>query len=141
MKKESFVGVWKLVSFELESSDGEITYPYGKEAKGYIMYHDNGFMSVGIMSNGRKDFDSNDILGGSSEEKSAAINTYLTYCGTYSVTEKTVVHNAEISLFPNWTNSGLERFYKFEDDKLILSTDLFLIDGKKQMGVVIWEKV
>jgi hypothetical protein len=42
---EKFIGTWKLVSFEMRSADG-VTYPFGNDPVGYLMYNDEGYMSA-----------------------------------------------------------------------------------------------
>jgi hypothetical protein len=41
------IGTWRLVSWENRSvEDGEVSYPLGKDASGYIMYNQDGYMFV-----------------------------------------------------------------------------------------------
>ena len=35
---EPFCGTWRLVSFEARTSSGEVSYPLGKDAAGYLIY-------------------------------------------------------------------------------------------------------
>lgn len=73
MTQESFVGTWRLISFELKSVDEQASYPFGKDAVGYIMYTEDGYMSVVIMSTNRPKFAfARSIRGGTSEDKVAA---------------------------------------------------------------------
>ena len=123
---ERFIGTWKLMSYENRSED-QVTYPLGKNPVGYIMYNAEGYMAVALMASNRKRFLSMDILGGTTEEIVAAYGTYLSYCGKYAVTEDRVIHHVEVSSYPNWIGEDQVRFYKFEGNKLILSTPpLFL---------------
>jgi len=137
---ERFIGTWKLVSFEYRSED-QVTYPFGKTPVGYIMYNDEGYMSVALMASNRQRFSSTDLIGGTTEELVAAASTYITYCGKYEVTEDKVVHLIEVSFYPNWIGEKQVRFYKFEEDKLILSTPLAIIGGKQQSGYLIWKRM
>ena len=84
---EKFIGTWKLVSFEYRSED-QVTYPFGKNPVGYIMYNDEGYMSVALMASNRRRFSSTDLIAGTTEELVAASSTYIAYCGKYEVTEK-----------------------------------------------------
>ncbi len=137
---ERFIGTWKLVSFEYRSED-QVTYPFGKNPVGYIMYNDEGYMSVALMASNRTRFSSTDLIGGTTEELVASASTYLSYCGKYEVTEDKVVHLIEVSFYPNWTGEKQVRFYKFEEDKLILSTPPAIIGGKQQSGYLIWRRM
>lgn len=46
---ERFVGAWRLVAFQEEKPDGEVIYPYGKDAAGLLIYDASGRISVQIM--------------------------------------------------------------------------------------------
>ncbi|MDQ1279421.1 MAG: hypothetical protein QG670_683 [Thermoproteota archaeon] len=140
LMSERFIGTWKLVSVEYQS-DNEVTYPYGKDAIGYIMYSNDGYMSVSIMTSNRRRIMSMDMIGASTEEKVAAADTYFSYCGRYKVDEDKVTHLVEVSFYPNWVGEKLERFYKFEEDKLILSTSPMIVNGKQQINYIIWERI
>jgi Lipocalin-like domain len=137
---ERFIGTWKLVSYENRSGD-QVTYPVGKNPVGYIMYNAEGYMAVALMASNRKRFSSIDIMGGTTEEIVAAYGTYLSYCGKYAVTEDRVIHHVEVSSYPNWIGEDQVRFYKFEGNKLILSTPFMILGGKQQRGYLIWERM
>ena len=134
-----FIGTWKLVSYENRSGN-QVTYPLGKNPVGYIMYNDEGYMAVALMASNRRRFSSIDITGGTNDEIVAAYGTYISYCGKYEVTEDRVIHHVEVSFYPNWIGENQERFYKFEGDKLILSTPPMILGGKQQSGYLIWER-
>lgn len=141
MNEDQFIGTWKLISFELRSSDGQITYPFEKKPVGYIMYNQDGFMSVTFMASERPKFASNDPQKGTTEEKSSAMDTFFSYCGRYEVQDNKVVHHIEVSLFPNWTGMDQERLYEFNDNRLTLSTPPFQVGGVEQTAHLIWERV
>ncbi|HEV2688580.1 MAG TPA: lipocalin-like domain-containing protein, partial [Bryobacteraceae bacterium] len=47
--RDRFIGVWKLVSCELKSANGDLTYPYGEQPIGRITYDKAGRMSATLM--------------------------------------------------------------------------------------------
>src|SRR3712207_2785635 len=102
MVSNPLVGVWRLISWENRDEDGEVTYPLGKNAVGYIMYSPDGYMFVAIMSPARARFGADDLLRASTQEKAEAAETYVSYCGRYTFDGDTVVHHVHLSLFPNW---------------------------------------
>ena len=138
MTKSDLVGVWRLESFELRSSDGQRTFPMGRDAKGYISYTEDGFLSATIMEQRRRLFESNDIRGGTIEERAEAAGGYLSYCGSYEVNQGQVIHHVEVSLFPNWILTDQVRLCEIEGDRLTLSTLPFLIAGKEQTAHLVW---
>jgi hypothetical protein len=135
---EKFIGTWKLVSYEMRSDD-EVTYPLGKDAVGYLMYNDDGYVSAALMASKRRRF--MDMMNPTTEEIEAAGNTYIAYCGKYEVTEDKVTHLPDISFFPNWVGEKQERFYKFEGDKLILSPPPMTHGGKQHTVYLTWKRV
>ena len=140
MPKSDLVGVWQLESLELRSPKGEKTFPMGRDARGYLSYTEEGFMSVAIMEQGRRLYESNDSRGGTTEEKVEAASGYLSYCGSYEVKGKQVIHHVEISLFPNWISVDLVRIFEFDGDRLTLSTPPFFVEGKKQTSHLVWRR-
>lgn len=141
MAQNLFLGTWRLLSCELRTVDGQVSYPLGQAPVGYIMYNEDGYMSVAMMSTNRPKFAAGDIRGGTSEEKGAAADTYVSYCGRYDIQGNKVIHHIEVSFFPNWIGVDQGRFFKFEGDTLSLSTPLFLVDGVQQTAHLIWQHV
>lgn len=139
-EKAPMLGTWKLVSLELRSEDGQVSYPLGKDASGYIIYGEDGCMFVALMGADRPKFTVDDSLGGSIEERAGAYSTYFSYCGPYEIRDSTVIHHIELCSFPNWCGVDQERIFEFKDDKLILSTRPYFVGGKQQTAYVIWER-
>jgi hypothetical protein len=141
MTQASLVGTWRLVSLESRTADGQVSYPWGTDAVGYIIYNEDGYMSVAIMGSNRSEFASGDIKGGSTEEKAAAADTYISYCGRYEVQGDTVIHHIELSLFPNWVGVDQKRALQFDGNRLLLSTPPILVEGTERTSHLIWERV
>jgi len=137
---ERFVGTWRLVSYEFRAADGQVSYPYGRDLMGYLLYNEDGYMSGVLMGANRRPFAVRDLLGGTTEEKVAAADTYVSYCGKYEVQGDKVIHHIELSFFPNWTGVDQERFFEFEHDRLTLSTVPLLIGGTQGRAYLIWER-
>ncbi|MBN1248879.1 MAG: lipocalin-like domain-containing protein [Anaerolineae bacterium] len=140
MIDQRFIGSWRLLSCELRSADGDVTYPMGEAPIGTIMYNADGQMSVAFMRANRAPFAANDILGGSQAEKAAAAESYISYAGRFDVGAGEVRHHIEVSLFPNWVGQTQVRRYRFEGDRLYLSTPPLLLQGKEQEAYLIWER-
>ena len=136
---QDFIGTWKLLSVETRKEDGQV-FRRGKRI-GYLIYNEEGYMSVAFMKEDRPKFMSGDIREGAVEEKMAAIDGYVSYCGRYEVIEDKVIHHIEVSLFPNWVGVEQERTYEFDGQRLTLCTPLMLIGGKKLSTHLVWEKV
>ena len=52
-----------------------VSYPLGKDAAGYIMYNQDGYMSVAIMGPERTMFAAGDLLSWSAQERAQAAGT------------------------------------------------------------------
>lgn len=142
MTPNPLVGTWKLISWETRSvDDQQISYPLGKDAVGYIMYNEDGYMFVAITRPNRTKFAAGDLLGGSAQEKAQAAGTYVSYCGRYEFRGDTVVHHVELSLFPNWVGVDQERLVELRGNRLTLSTRPILLGGVQRTAHLIWERV
>jgi hypothetical protein len=141
MNENPLVGTWRLVSWNIKSADGEVNYPFGKDALGYITYTEDGYVFVVIMTANRLQFASADLLGGTAEEKIAVAETCIGYCGTYTIRGDRVFHHVEVSSFPNWVGSDQERIIELKENTLLLKTLPYLLSGKQQTAYLLWERV
>jgi len=139
MKKESLVGTWKLVSSERHAENGEIIYPFGRDAIGQLMYDDKGFMSVNVTSKNRPGFS---YYEGAPEEIKAAFESYLAYFGTYTVDEakNEVVHHIVGHLQPHVIGTDILRYVEFSGKRLILRGPPTKYDRRTMVPQVTWER-
>lgn len=143
MSANRFVGAWRLLSFEVRTSSGEVSYPLGRDAVGLLLYDPQGHMAVSVMRAGRAHFKTGEIWeiwAGNSEEKLAAFESYNSYSGRYEVKDDKVIHHVELSLFPNWIGESQERYFEFAGDRLTLSTPDTTADGMERTWIAIWER-
>lgn len=140
MVQNPLVGVWRLISCELSTADGEVSYPWGRDASAYIMYTPDGYMSYQVMAGNRTLFASGDLFGGTAEEQLAAVRTYQSYCGTYEFRGDSVIHHVEVSSFPNWVGQDQVRFVSLVDDVLTLSAAPLVLHGKSRTARLIWKR-
>ena len=139
----AFVGTWRLVSFHARDSAGAISYTLGEHAEGRLMYDAAGNMSVQMMSSGRSHFSAADVRGGTVEEKSRALDGYSAYYGRYTVDTalRAITHHIDGALFPNWTSTILVRTYRFEDERLTLTTAPMTVGGRRVRSELVWERM
>ena len=138
---DALVGAWRLVSWENQAADGQVTYPMGADALGYVIYTGDGRFSVTISRRGRAGFAAGDLLGGTTEEKAWAMESFVTYAGRYSFHGDRVIHHVELSLFPNWVGTDQQRSVELSGDRLILSASPLLLAGKQQLPRLVWQRV
>ena len=142
MAGDRFVGTWRLLECYGKWSDGRITYPYGKEPAGLLIYDGQGSFSGQIASSGRPAFQSGNLLKGTAEEIKSAFEGYIAYYGFYEVDEakSLMTHHVNASLFPNWIGDIQTRTYEFKGEKLRLNT--MPIKGARADLIVtlLWER-
>lgn len=140
---EDLVGTWRLISFETRLSSGEVRYPMGQKPIGRIMYDKKGNMAVIASVSDRNPMTSPDKIRAEPQEKSAALDSFDAYFGTYSVNEvtNTVTHHLEGALFPNWSGTSQERFYSLFEDKLELKTAQIPYGGETAIAVLLWQRM
>lgn len=140
MATNLLVGTWKLVSFEVRSDDGGVSYPFGPDAGGQLIYSADGYMSWVVTRPNRPSFASDDLRGGTTDEKAAAMDTYLSYGGRYEIRDDRVIHHVAFSLFPNWVGGTQERLFAFEGEHLLLSAPPVVSRGKTKTVVITWKR-
>ena len=136
------VGAWELISFKIQKENGEVIYPFGKNALGLIVYTDSGRFSVQVMRCDRPKFASGDQMKGTTEEIKANYEGYISYYGSYEFDKENgfIIHHVEGSLFPNWEGLGLKRFFKLSRNRLTLTATAFE-DGSRYVATLIWERI
>ena len=140
--RERLVGTWTLVSWGTLSGGVETPVPMSEGATGIITYSQDGHVCVNIMGANRPRFASPDFMGGSVDEKAAAFETFVGYCGRYEVNEQErfVTHTLQTSWYPNWTGSGQKRFVEMTANRIRLTAPPVLFQGKQVVGVLVWER-
>jgi hypothetical protein len=138
------VGAWQLVSFEIRNDDGEVTHPFGEDAKGTIIYTESGRFSVQLMRSDRPHFASGDQMRGTPEEIESNYRGAISYYGAYELDRKGgyVLHHVEGSVFPNWEGQSLKRYYELAGQRLELRTPpMSRRSGGVMVGIIKWERV
>jgi len=138
---DALVGAWRLVSWQNQAADGQVTYPMGTDAMGYLLYGADGRFAVTISRKGRARFAASDLLSGTAEEKARALEGFVAYAGRYTFHGDRVIHHVELSLFPNWVGSDQERWVELAGDRLTLSASPLLLAGTQQVPRLVWERV
>jgi Lipocalin-like domain len=113
----------------------------GTDPSGCVLHTADGRFSVTISRKGRAGFAAGDLLGGTSEEKARAVEGFVAYAGRYSFHGDWIIHDVELSLFPNWVGSDQERWVELAGDRLPLSASPLLLAGKPQVPRLVWERV
>lgn len=116
-------GCWELKSWTATDSVGTVTYPYGEDAIGQLVYNKNGTMSLTLSANDRQTWGTFDHTAIDPQLVLNAFDKYFTYVADYHVDwQKGIVeHQIKACLFPDWVGKVQERHFEFKEDKLYLS--------------------
>ena len=139
--KEQLVGSWTLVSMTRVIDDTEQPGLLGRDPVGQFMFGSDGRMCFNAMRRDRQKFDS-PYPGGTSEEKVAAYDSYVGYCGRYEVNdeERSILFRVDLGTYPNWTGTTEKRLAEVTGTRLRIMTPPMLVGGKKIVGTVTWER-
>ncbi|WP_210135070.1 lipocalin-like domain-containing protein [Staphylococcus sp. GDX8P80P] len=135
--KEQLIGTWKLVRYQDEDKDGNIFFPLGKDATGFIMYNPDGYMSAQLMQQGRQAYESGDLHTGTQDEMAEAAHGYVAYAGRFELDEEnsTVYHTMEVSMNPTWLGDTQPRLFELEGDTLSI------VNGNVPNQKLVWQRV
>src|SRR5215210_2749894 len=135
---QPLIGNWTLLSYITEHPDGSCGKPYGN-AVGRLSYDEHGHMSGQVMRPGRTEVAPGEW--GTQQVRSAYAG-YIAYFGTFEVSPSNdvVVHHVDGALNPAWVGGDQVRRMRFEDDLLILSTQVAK-GGVMVNHVLTWRKL
>lgn len=131
------------MSGAFEGAGGATVDPYGPEARGVVVYGPRGHMTVQLMAGDRPSIGSDDVTEAEPSAVVAAMATMTTYFGTYRVDPDagTVTHTVEAASHPDWYGRTLERRYEFVGDRLVLTTDPYVVGGRLVTGRLSWRRI
>ncbi len=141
--KQSFIGVWRLESYTEASNPPSCEPPFGADASGILIYTGDGWVSAQLTIPNRQ-------LPGSGAEDSATCGQsedlgsgYLAYCGRYhlDLEHSEVIHVPEVaSLLGLVKQPQRRRFVFVAEDRLQLTAESVLVDGKALSTHVTWRR-
>ncbi len=136
-------GIWSLVSIDSQADDGTITYPYGTSVGGLLIIDSRGYFSGHFMDMNRPPFTANDPRGGTPEETKAAFDGYGGYYGTFDIDEakEAIIYHAKGAWFPNFIGQDQVRYYRFEGNRMTISTAPMQFGGRTIVGHLTWERL
>lgn len=134
---DALIGSWRLESFELRASNGEVSHPYGEDLVGYLFYNDDGFMSAAFMS-ARRALASESDLARAAE--SSSYDEFTAYSGPFEVIGDRVVHQVEVASLEALVGSRQERWWKVDGARLELLTAPLDVAGDVPVGRLVWRR-
>lgn len=140
---DEILGTWRLVSYVGEDvASGARTDVMGAHPSGYISYGRDGRMIVIITGTDRTK-PAGPVA--TPAEAQALLTSLLAYAGTYTLDTRahTVTHHIEVSWDETRTGESHVRSYRFEGERLTLTTQPSRdpATGKPSVRTVVWERV
>jgi hypothetical protein len=145
--KPSIVGTWRLLavySWTDKDKKDLNKEAYGPHPKGFITYTEDGRMSVIETYDKRKPLSVNDMVRAPAEERAEAYASVVTYAGTYTLKDDTVIHHQEVQASPGRSAVGNDqvRIVRFQGpDRVSLLTPPVSRNGMQELHEMIWERV
>ncbi len=141
--RAQLLGAWDLVSFSVTDSTGKVSYPFGADAVGVLMYDASGRMAAQLGRRDRPNFKSGDQQKGTDEEVRLAVQGYVAYFGTFEVKESegVVVHKVIGGLFPNWNGTDQVRHVKLQGDRLTIEVSPSRWGGSGTVTRLVWQRL
>lgn len=138
---KTIVGSWKLVSAAATTADGKpIASPMGEHPTGFLLYTDDGRMSLLITHEGRPKL-SGDRLDSPMEERARAFSTMVAYAGSYRIEGNRLTHRVEAASSQNWVGTDLPRVVTFSGNRVKLEAPLQERHGVVQRFEQVWERI
>jgi hypothetical protein len=110
---------------------------------GLLVYDAGGNMSAHVIKKNRPFFAANDPDRGTDAEVRAAFEGYAAYFGTYTIdpATQTVTHHVCGAWYPNWIGHDQVRHFKFDGNRLLLSTRSLISGSESLEYVLTWERI
>ena len=118
------LGAWQLHCWRIEygvtrsnpSEPQAVSYPFGQDASGFILYTPDGIMSASICEPGRPRLSQANVRNAPTSEQAEAFKSYFSYSGRWKVEGKNVIHTVELSLNPAFVGTDQIRQVDVLDD-------------------------
>jgi lipocalin-like protein len=136
----SLIGVWKLLSCDVELQQSGERKPYFGEVSpdGYLILTSAGRVMVLITSGGRKS-------GQTDAQQAALFRTMVSYTGIYRVEEDRFITKVDLSWNEAWNGTDQVRYFKLDGDRLEIvgewAPSAIYPDGRIERGILSWERV
>ena len=134
----AILGIWRLVSFAVEfQATGEREQIRGKNPTGFIIFTPEGRMMVAMTTEGRQ-------APKIDQDRAELFKSLLSYTGMYRLEGDKWITKVDVSGNPAWVGTEQVRFFRFEGDRLQVTTAWMqsLVRPERGMarGFLTWER-
>jgi len=136
------IGTWHLETWISLVDDGTEALPMGASPEGLLAYAPDGTM-VTVFGRAERDrFGTDDLTGGTTDERSEAFSSFIAYGGRYALDGSTIIHTVEVSLFPNWVGTTQRRHWALDDggERLTLVSPPITVGGLTRTQRLVWRR-
>ena len=135
-----FIGFWEFSRLDRTDASGAALPAPRTYGDGLIIYTASGHMAVHLARPDRELFAQRRPTA---EEAGAAMSTYVSYFGPYTIQpdEETVVHHRSGCWVPGCIGSDARRGYEFGAGTLTLKPPAREVDGRSVQDALTWERV
>ncbi len=135
-----FVGFWQFDRLERRNEAGDALPVERTWIDGFIIYTASGHMAVHLVRPDREPFLEERPTA---EEATAAIRTYISYFGPYTIhaDDGYTVHHRSGCWYPSCMNTDAQRFYEFGDGTLTLQPPAREVDGQMVQDSLVWMRI
>jgi hypothetical protein len=134
---EALLGVWELLSFEIENQDtGQRLPTLGDAPRGRLILLRSGQMMTVVTGEGRR-------VPTSDLERIAAFQSMIAYSGTFRVEGDEWITTVDVSWNESWTNTEQRRYFRLKGDRLVVTSawgESPFEPGQTVRGVLTWER-
>ena len=138
--RNPLIGTWRLETWVSLVDDGTEALPMGASPVGLLAYAPDGTMLTAFGRAERERFATDDLTGGTVDERSEAFRSFIAYGGRYEMDGSTVIHTVEVSLFPNWIGTTQRRHWEVDEtgDRLTLVSPPITVGGQTRTQRLVW---
>jgi hypothetical protein len=149
--RERLIGAWELIDGKLLTDGTAKDFEFSPQSGGggILIYSADGYMCSTLSKRERAAFSTDQIDGGTNEEKIRAYSTYIAYTGSFEVdgAQKSVTHFVKYCSFPNFVGRTLVRYLAFSGpegqrgEELRLDTPPVNFGSKNIDSYLTWRKL
>ena len=140
--KTQLLGAWQLESWSIGyAGRDDVSYPFGEDPVGLLMYTDDDWMSASISRAGRTNLPEDvPFRAIDADSLATAYRDYFHYAGRFRVQGDDVIHYVTQSLNPNFVGSEQLRHIELDGSTLVLS-GRDEAGGETRYHQLVWHKL
>ena len=146
-KTNPLLGTWHLRRWEIAYDDQRpVSFPFGDDASGMIIYSADGWMSACIAKAARAPMSSESVRSAPVDERLAAFESYFQYAGRYRLEQGPaglqVVHEVTQTLNPNFLGTRQVRQVDLSEPGVLVLSASDVVPGSSlaRHHRLIWQR-